>query len=127
MEVIEQYQNTWLKILDSEYSKFVEKSSELSDGLPEYAMALANDALRSTEFAENIKERILSLSDESFRPELNVKVKSLLDGFMKVSKKAYQILIEIVMSDVKPAFHVLMSNPQWYEQEVMRFIVGMFL
>lgn len=126
IDVMEEYQNAWIKILDQEYQKFVEKSPELSDGLPEYVMALANDFLRSTEFSENIRERLVSIAQESFKEPLNQKIKQLLEGFMKVSKKAYQVLIDIILADAKPALTLLHNNPQWYDQEVMRFVIGTF-
>jgi exocyst complex component 3 len=44
---------------------------------------------------------------------------------MKIQKKCVQVLIDIIMSDLKPALEV-MHCPQWYEQDVMRLIVGTF-
>ena len=126
IDVLEEYQNTWVRILDQEYQKFIDRAADLSDGLPEYVMALSNDALRSTEFSENIRERLTTLAEESFKAPLGNKVKQLLDGFMKVSRKAYQILIDIIFVDSKPALNILNSAPQWYDQDVMRFVVGTF-
>ena len=125
-DVLEEYQNTWMKLLDQEYQKFVEKSPDISDGLPEYVMAFANDSLKSSEFSENIRERLVNESEDSFKPLLEQKIKQLLEGFMKLTKKAYQVLIDIVLQDTKPAINLLNSSPQWYEQPVMNFIVGTF-
>lgn len=125
-DVLEEYQNTWMKLLDQEYQKFVDKSPELSDGLPEYIMAFANDALKSSEFSENIRDRLVTEAEESFKPSLEQKIKQLLEGFMKLTKKAYQVLIDIVLQDTKPAINLLHSSPQWYDQPVMSFIVGTF-
>lgn len=44
---------------------------------------------------------------------------------MKIQKKCILILIDIVMSDLTPALNVLHCS-QWYEQDVMRLIVGTF-
>jgi exocyst complex component 3 len=126
IDVLEEYQNAWIKLLDMEHQKFIDKSNELSDGLPEYVMALANDAMRSTEFSENIRDRLLGLAQDSFKDPLSNKIKGLLDGFMKVAKKSYQILIEIVLADTKPAFNFLNTSPQWYDQEIMKFVIGTF-
>ena len=49
---LEQFQNAWLKVIDSEFQKFETKTGILSEGFPEYLMALANDSMRSTEFSE---------------------------------------------------------------------------
>lgn len=44
---------------------------------------------------------------------------------MKIQRRCIQVLIDIVMSDLKPAIEVMHCN-QWYEQDVMRLIVGTF-
>lgn len=44
---------------------------------------------------------------------------------MKIQRKCVQVLIDIVMSDLKPALEVMHCS-QWYEQDVMRLIVGTF-
>jgi hypothetical protein len=44
---------------------------------------------------------------------------------MKIQKRCVQILIDIIMNDLKPAIEVIHCN-QWYEQDVMRLIVGTF-
>jgi exocyst complex component 3 len=52
---LDAYQTAWTKLLEQEYSKFNDKPHDVPEGLPEYILALANDNLRSTEFAETIK------------------------------------------------------------------------
>jgi hypothetical protein len=44
---------------------------------------------------------------------------------MKIQKRCSQVLIDIIMSDLKPAIEVMHCN-QWYEQDIMRLIVGTF-
>jgi exocyst complex component 3 len=44
---------------------------------------------------------------------------------MKIQRRCNQILIDIVMSDLTPALTVLHCS-QWYEQDVMRLVVGTF-
>jgi hypothetical protein len=125
-DVLEEYQKAWIKVLDQEFQKFVDKAPNLSDGLPEYIMAFANDSLKCSEFAENIRERVGNEAEESLKPMIDQKIKGLLEGFMKLTKKAYQVLIDIVLQDATPAINLLHCAPQWYDQPVMSFVVGTF-
>jgi hypothetical protein len=124
--VLEEYQKAWIDILDKEYQKFVDRSPDLTDGLPEYIMAFANDSLKCSEFSENIRAWVVNEAEESFKPIIEQKIKSWLEGFMKLTKKCYQVLIDIVLQDAKPAINLLHTAPQWYEQPVMAFVVGTF-
>ncbi|KAJ3028606.1 SNARE-binding exocyst subunit S6, partial [Rhizophlyctis rosea] len=120
---LDEFHKAWLKILDSEYEKFVSRSVELAEGLPEYVVALANDCLRSTEFSEAIGTRIEPMLDAPFNQKAAAKIKAALEGFMKVSRRALQILLDITISDLRPAFH-LFYTPQWYDQDLMRLVIG---
>eukprot|EP00842_Homolaphlyctis_polyrhiza_P005725 jgi/Hompol1/6153/HPOL_002608-RA len=122
---LEEFQVAWLKILDQEYAKFVNKSNDLSEGLVEYTMALGNDSLRSSEFSETISQRLESMTEESIRPAVTSRVRSTMDGFMKITRRCQQILVDIIMSDIQPALNFL-HCPPWYEQDIMRLIVGTF-
>ncbi|KAI8928085.1 exocyst complex component Sec6-domain-containing protein [Entophlyctis helioformis] len=122
---LEAFQAAWIKILDSEFAKFTAKSADLSEGLVEYIMALANDSLRSSEFSETISIRLEGMTEESIRQTVTSRVRAAMDGFMRITKRCQQILVDIVMSDIQPALAYLYC-PQWYEQDVMRLIVGTF-
>jgi exocyst complex component 3 len=88
-------------------------------------MALGNDCMRSTEFSENIIARLETMCDESHRQEAVQKIQTSLEGFVKITKRTQQVLVDITMSDITPALKVLHCD-QWYEQDVMRLIVGTF-
>lgn len=105
--------------------KFTNKASDLTEGLVEYIIALGNDCMRSTEFSESIIARLEGMCDESYREETIKKVQTFLDGFVKIQKRCQQVLIDITLSDVKPALIVLHCD-QWYEQDVMKLILGTF-
>ncbi|KAL2919037.1 SNARE-binding exocyst subunit S6 [Polyrhizophydium stewartii] len=123
--VLDEFQAAWVKILDQEYAKFVAKANDLAEGLVEYTMALANDSLRSSEFSETISRRLEGMTDESVRQAVLARVRSTMDGFMRIAKRGQQILVDIVMSDIQPALNFLHCQ-QWYEQDIMRLIVGTF-
>lgn len=118
-----EYQKFYSDLLDAEYKKFETKPADSKPGLPEYVMALANDCYRSTEFSENAITKLEAASDEPYTAQMTVKINAVSDGFLKLAKKAYTILIDISLHDCKPAF-IQMHCPQWYEQDVMRLIVG---
>ncbi|KAJ3048787.1 SNARE-binding exocyst subunit S6 [Rhizophlyctis rosea] len=120
---LDEFHKAWLKVLDSEYTKFTEHSPDLAEGLPEYVVALANDCLRSTEFSEAISARIEPMLDDPYRAKATAKIKTAQEGFMKVSRRGYHILIDIVLADLKPAF-ALFYCPPWYDQDLMRLVIG---
>jgi hypothetical protein len=120
---LEEFQKAWMRILEQEYQKFVDKPNDVAEGLPEYILALANDCLRSTEFAETISNRIEPMIDEPFKNQALLKVKGALDGFMRVARRCYGIIIDIILKDVLPAL-VRFYCTEWYEMDLMRLIVG---
>jgi hypothetical protein len=65
--VMEEFQQSWMKLIDMEYNKFFNKANDLNEGLVEYIMALANDCMRSTEFSDTISNRLETMSDEQYR------------------------------------------------------------
>ena len=60
-----EFQVAWNKVIDLEFSKFENKSTDLNEGLVEYSMALCNDSYRSQEFAEEIINRLETVHNES--------------------------------------------------------------
>jgi hypothetical protein len=120
---LEEFQNAWMKLLELESAKFTNKANDLAEGLVEYVLALANDCMRSAEFSETIIGRLNELSDDCSKEKIAQNVKTSQEGFMKIARLCVQILIDIVMSDLTPAFKV-MHCETWYEQDVMKLIIG---
>jgi hypothetical protein len=65
--VMEEFQQSWLKLIDLEYNKFFQKANDLNEGLVEYTIALANDCMRSTEFSDTISTRLETMSEDQYR------------------------------------------------------------
>lgn len=63
--------------------------------------------------------------DEPYLSESIEKVKESSDGFLKVAKRSYNILMEFALIDSKRAL-VLMHCSQWYEQDLMRMVIGTY-
>jgi exocyst complex component 3 len=63
--------------------------------------------------------------DEPFQTEAIEKVKEGSDGFLKVAKHAYSMLMEFALIDSRRAL-VLIHCSQWYEQDLMRMVIGTY-
>ncbi|KAI0918015.1 hypothetical protein AcW1_007000 [Taiwanofungus camphoratus] len=107
-------QDRWTRLVDAEYKKSVEKPEEVSGGLVEYCIALANDQLKSADFAETLSARIEPLVSEKYRATIHDKLNDAIDGNLDVAKKCTQTLIDIIFNDLKPATKQLFQ-PAWYD------------
>jgi hypothetical protein len=88
-------------------------------------MALANDCMRGTEFSDELVSRIEELCDGDSKEAACETVRTSVAGFLKISKRAQQVLVDVTMNDVNPALKVMFCD-QWYEQDVMKLIIGTF-
>lgn len=112
--VMRDVQDQWTKLIDSEFKKQVEKPEEAAGGLVEYAIALANDQLRSADYAESLSARIEPLVSEKYRGVIHDRLGDAIDGCLDVAKKCTQMLIDIIFNDLKPATKQLFQ-PSWYD------------
>lgn len=87
--------------------------------------ALANDCFRSTEFSEKMMARLEGMLDNPYLDKARAKLKEGEEGFMKVSRRAYAILIDFALIDSKRAI-VLLHCQQWYEQELMKMVIATY-
>ncbi|KAI8621413.1 exocyst complex component Sec6-domain-containing protein [Chytriomyces sp. MP71] len=125
-KALEKFQNAWSEILEGEVERwFQEKSSEVGEGLPDYIAALANDFMKCTEFSELMITRIEGAMDEPFRSQAVEALKMSLDGFMRVVKRCYGLLIDITLKDSLPAL-VRFYCSEWYDLDLMRLVIGTF-
>jgi exocyst complex component 3 len=63
--------------------------------------------------------------DEPYQTEAIEKVKEGSDGFIKVAKHAYSMLMEFALIDSRRALN-LMHCSQWYDQDLMRMVIGTY-
>lgn len=116
-------QASWCKLLDSEFKKQVEKPPEEQvGGLVEYVMALANNQVKSADFAEALLSRVEPLVSDKYREPITRHLSEAMDGFIDVAKKCIQTLINIVFNDLKPATKMLFTNA-WYTDDPMVQII----
>ncbi|KAJ6621396.1 exocyst complex component sec6 [Mycena sp. CBHHK59/15] len=114
-------QEQWVKVIETEYKKQTDKPEEVAGGLVEYVIALANDQIKSADYAEALLARLEPLVSEKYRVTINERLNDAIDGYLDVAKKCTQTLIDIIFNDLKPATKSLFQ-PAWYDG-IMRQIV----
>jgi hypothetical protein len=122
--VMRQTQDQWTKLIDAELKKSIEKPEEATGGLVEYVMALANDQIRSADFAEALSNRLEELVSSKYKSVINEQLNEAIDGYLDVAKKCTQVLIDAVFNDLKPATKQLFQ-PTWYDGIMTQIIVTM--
>lgn len=118
------FQEKQLKVFDSEAHKFFHSNAndDVPGGFPEYVMAWCNNHLKCTEFMEVLQKRLEKELEEKYQATASKHVSETLDGFMKVARRGYQILMDIVFHDVTPVFQQL-HTPPWYDQQLIPTIL----
>ncbi|KIL69433.1 hypothetical protein M378DRAFT_69839 [Amanita muscaria Koide BX008] len=114
-------QDQWVKLVESENKKQVEKPEEVAGGLVEYCIALANDQLKSADYAEALLGRLEPLVSEKYRVQINERLNDAIDGYLDVAKKCTQTLIDIVFNDLKPVTKTLFQA-QWYDGSIRQIV-----
>ncbi|KAF9005961.1 exocyst complex component sec6 [Cyathus striatus] len=117
-------QERWVKVIEGEYKKQIEKPEEVSGGLVEYCIALANDQIKSADYTEALLARIEPLVSEKYRVTINERLNDAIDGYLDVAKKCMQTLIDIIFNDLKPATKVLFQQP-WYDGVMTQIVETM--
>ncbi|KAF6761592.1 exocyst complex component Sec6-domain-containing protein [Ephemerocybe angulata] len=107
-------QEQWAKTVDTELKKQIEKPEEVAGGLVEYCIALANDQVKSADYAEALLARLEQLVSEKYRATINERLNDAIDGYLDVAKKCMQAMIDIIFNDLKPATKSLFQQP-WYD------------
>ncbi|GJJ11432.1 hypothetical protein Clacol_005665 [Clathrus columnatus] len=111
--VMRQAQLQWIKTIESEYKKQVEKTEDAKAGLVEYVIAVANDQIKSADYAEALSARLEPLVSEKYRVVISERLNNAIDGYLDVAKKCTQTLIDLIFNDLKPATKQLFT-PTWY-------------
>ncbi|WFD30873.1 SNARE-binding exocyst subunit S6 [Malassezia sp. CBS 17886] len=116
--VLRNCQASWTQIVQQEFKKQTDakRADEVSGGLVEYLIALANDQLASADQSEAVLHRLEPLVAPAYRARVRENVDNTLNGFLDISKHCIQLLLEIVMFDLRPAFKDLFTFPSWYTE-----------
>lgn len=114
-------QDQWTKILEAEFKKQTEKPEEAVGGLDSYCIALANDQVKSMDFAETLLGRIEPLVSEKYRVTISERLNDAIDGYLDVAKKCIQTLIGVIFNDLKPATKQLFTA-SWYDGVMLQIV-----
>ena len=117
-------QAQWSKVVDAEFKKQIEKPNEVAGGLVEYCIALANDQIKSADFAEALLARIEPLVSDKYRTPISERLNDAIDGYLDIAKKCMQTLIDIIFNDLKEATKNLFQLP-WYDGVMTQIVVTM--
>ncbi|KAI3628446.1 SEC6 [Malassezia furfur] len=114
--VMRNCQASWLQIVQQEFKKqtTAKRPEEVNGGLVEYMIALANDQLASADQSEALLARVEPLVAAQYKAHVRENIDNTLNGFLDISKHCTQLLVEIVLFDLRPAFHDLFTFPAWY-------------
>lgn len=105
----------WTKLIEAEYKKNVDgRPEDIAPGLSEYVVALANDQIRSADFAEELSARLDPLVSTKYKATIADQLNEVIDGYLDVAKKCSQTLIDLMFNDLRPAVKILFTAP-WYD------------
>lgn len=118
-------QATWLRVLEQEFRKQREAKSpeEVTGGLVEYVIALANDQLKSADYAEVFQGKVEGMVSNKYKGQVKEAVDNAINGYLDVSKRCTQVLVDVVFSDLRPALKDLFAFPAWYSEGITTTIV----
>jgi len=126
-DILQEYQRSWIKLIEQEFNKIFPKNADKKvdpvEGLLEYCIAVGNDSYRCIDFTEAIIKRVDGLLETSLRGPAKATLTTALDGFVKLSKKCWTVIVDGIVVDIKPALDLLHTTV-WYENELMKLIVG---
>ena len=121
--VMTRVQSEWLKIVADETRFQVEKKpEEVPGGLVEYVIALANDQLKSADYAEALSARLEPLVSAKYKDVISANLNQAIDGYLDVAKKCTSALVDFVFNDLKTVIGKLVT-PAWYSENLMPQII----
>ncbi|KAH9037043.1 exocyst complex component Sec6 [Lactarius hengduanensis] len=93
-------------------------------GLVDYVIALANDQIKSADYAEALSARLEPLVSERYRVTINERLNDAKVGYLDVANKCTQTLIDIIFNDLRRVTKQLFQV-QWYDGIVVQVVVTM--
>ncbi|ORY31925.1 vesicle fusion-related protein [Naematelia encephala] len=122
-KVMRRVQQEWLKIVAEEARFQVEKKpEEVPGGLVEYVIALANDQLKSADYAEALSTRLEPLVSDKYKAVISARMNEAIDGYLDVAKQCTSSLVTFVFNDLRTATRQLIT-PQGYSEGLMPQII----
>ncbi|KAI8975188.1 exocyst complex component Sec6-domain-containing protein [Mycotypha africana] len=124
-KVMKDSQSFWKKLLATELTKQLEQPEDVSVGFVEYVMALANDQIKCSDFANDILIRVPPIVDANYKAQVEDKLSTAIDGYLQIAASCREALLEVTFNDIKPVFADLFTV-RWYEQPLMPSVIETF-
>ncbi|KAI8377011.1 exocyst complex component Sec6-domain-containing protein [Blakeslea trispora] len=121
-KVMKDSQSFWKKLLHSELQKQFDTPNEVPIGFLEYTMALANDQIKCSDYANDMLIRVPPIVDANYKTQVEDKLSTAIDGYLQIAVSAREALLEITFADVKSVFQDLFST-RWYEQPLIPSVI----
>ncbi|WFD26029.1 SNARE-binding exocyst subunit S6 [Malassezia nana] len=114
--VMHNCQSSWMQMVQQEFKKqtTAKRPEDINGGLVEYLIALANDQLASADESERLLHRLEKQVGPTHQGHVREVLDHVLNGFLDISKHCVQLLVEMVLFDLRPAFKDLFTFPAWY-------------
>jgi exocyst complex component 3 len=115
LKIMKYFQNKQISQLDGEHTKYTQAHGvkEFTPGFPEYVMAWSNNHLRCSEFVDVLQKRLEEKMEPELMPECTAHLTLAVESFMKVTKRSFNILVDIVFLDITPTWTSIYSS--WNE------------
>ncbi|KAG5358082.1 Exocyst complex component sec6 [Yarrowia sp. B02] len=89
-------------------------------GLVDYMIALANDQIRGADYTEALSSKVAPVVSQKYSTQITSTLETVSDGYVAFAKLCTNSLIEIIFSDLKPAFDILFETSTigasaWYK------------
>ncbi|ODQ78281.1 hypothetical protein BABINDRAFT_39926 [Babjeviella inositovora NRRL Y-12698] len=91
-------------------------AEEVSPGLLEYTIALANDQIKSVHYCETILDSYSGMLSRKYQDEVSASLNQVMDGFVDLGNNCIHSLVVIMFNDLIPNFDLILSS-QWYKQK----------
>lgn len=121
-KVMKDSQSFWKKLLFSELQKQLDQPEDVPEGFVEYVMALANDQIKCSDFANDILMRVPPIVDANYKSQVEDKLSTAIDGYLQIAASAREALLEVTFGDIKPVFADLFTT-RWYEQPLIPSVI----
>lgn len=100
----------------------IDSDDELQNnaGLVDYMIALANDQIRGADYTEALSSKVAPVVSQKYSTQISSTLETVSDGYVAFAKLCTNSLIEIIFSDLKPAFDILFETSTigasaWYK------------
>ncbi|EPZ32109.1 Exocyst complex component Sec6 domain-containing protein [Rozella allomycis CSF55] len=121
LEFLKNMQN----MLKKEVQNAIDKPDDIAIGIEYYLIMMANSCMICCDNLEEILKKVEKEINDEYKVSSSQELKKVIDGFSKLSKECYRMLIDIIFATLKPVINQLFT-PKWYEGQFVETILVTF-